>query len=140
MDKWFLCQYSRSIWEQGCYKKICRESRSGIQAEACGAASLVVADTSELAPGAFILTQNFDSMVTSLEASSISVDGLFLNADAGFDTVSFRNCLFKHDIFDNIDSNKRNGKNDVSFLDEALYIQSFVVERTNAWQDAFKAI
>ncbi len=89
---------------------------------------------------AFNLTQNFDSMVTSLKASNISVDGLFLNADAGFDTVSFRNYLFKHDIFDNIDNNKRNGKNDVSFLDEALYKQRFVVERTNAWLDAFKAI
>jgi len=70
---------------------------------------------------AFELTKNFDGMVTSLQQSTISVEGLFLNADAGFDTIPFRNCLFKHDILDNIDNNKRNGKNDVSFLDEALY-------------------
>ncbi|WP_430812483.1 transposase family protein, partial [Carboxylicivirga sp. 1411-1] len=89
---------------------------------------------------AFNLTQNFDSMVTSLEESNISVGGLFLNADAGFDTVPFRNCLFKHDIFDNIDNNKCIGKNGVSFLDEALYKERFVVERINAWLDAFKAI
>lgn len=89
---------------------------------------------------AFELTKNFDGMVTSLQQSNISVEGLFLNADAGFDTIPFRNCLFKYDIFDNIDNNKRNGKNDVSFLDEALYKERFVVERTNAWLDAFKAI
>ena len=89
---------------------------------------------------AFELTKNFDGMVTSLQQSNICVDGLFLNADAGFDTVTFRNYLFKHDIFDNIDNNKRNGKNDVSFLDEALYKERFVVERTNAWLDAFKAL
>ena len=89
---------------------------------------------------AFELTKNFDSMVASLKLSNIRVDGLFLNADAGFDTISFRNCLFKHDIFDNIDNNSRNGKNDVSFLDESLYKERFVIERTNAWLDAFKAI
>ena len=89
---------------------------------------------------AFELTKNFDGMVASLEQSNIGVDGLFLNADAGFDTVPFRNCLLKHDIFDNIDNNKCNGKNDVSLLDEALYKERFVVERTNAWLEAFKAI
>jgi len=70
---------------------------------------------------AFELTKNFDDMVTSLEQANISVNGLFLNADAGFDTVAFRNCLFKHDSFENIDNNKRNGKNEVSLVDDALY-------------------
>lgn len=45
---------------------------------------------------------------------------------------SFRNCLLKHDIFDNIDSNKHNGKNEVSFLDEAIYKEHFIIERTNS--------
>ena len=31
-------------------------------------------------------------------------------------------------MFDNIDNNKPNGKNDVSFLDEALYKECFVNE------------
>jgi hypothetical protein len=38
---------------------------------------------------AFNLTQNFDSMVTSLEESNISDSELFLNADAVIDTVPF---------------------------------------------------
>ena len=89
---------------------------------------------------AFELVENFDDMAESLKKSEIRIDGLFLNADAGFDTADFRNCLYKHDIIDNIDNNKRNGKNDVSFLDHLLYKQRFVIERTNAWLDAFKAI
>jgi transposase len=79
-------------------------------------------------------------MTDSLRKSGISFDGLFLNADAGFDSRPFRNCLYKHDIIDNIDQNKRNGKNDVSFFDDQLYKHRFVIERTNAWLDAFKAI
>jgi len=79
-------------------------------------------------------------MITSLEKSNIPVNGIFLSDDAGFDTKPFRNCLFKYDIIDNIDNNKRNSKNDVSFLDESLYRECFVVERTNAWLDAFKVI
>jgi hypothetical protein len=89
---------------------------------------------------AFELDKNFNDMTDSLRKSDIRIDGLFLNADAGFDTKAFRNCLFKHDIIDNIDQNKRNGKNDVSFFDELLYKQRFVIERTKARLDAFKAI
>jgi len=89
---------------------------------------------------AFELVENFDDMAESLQKSEIRIDGLFLNADAGFDTEAFRNCLFKHEIFDNIDNNNRNGKNDASLLDELLYKKRFVIERTNAWLDAFKAI
>lgn len=77
-------------------------------------------------------------MLTSLQQSNRRVKELVLNSD--FDKVSFRNGLFKHDIFVNIENNKRNGKNDVSFLDEALCNKRFVVERTNAWLDAFKVI
>ena len=86
------------------------------------------------------LVFHFDKMNDFLQKSDIRTDGLFLNADAGFDTFAFRNCLFKYDIIDNIDFNKRNGKNDVSFFDDILYKQRFVIERTNAWLDAFKAI
>ncbi|MCT4646713.1 MAG: transposase [Carboxylicivirga sp.] len=52
-----------------------------------------------------LILQNFDSMITSLKDSNISISGLLLNTYAGSNTVPFRNCLFKHDIFDNIDNN-----------------------------------
>lgn len=89
---------------------------------------------------AFQLVTNFEKMTEPLKFSNIRLDGLFLNADAGFDTKEFREHCFKNDIIDNIDENKRNGKYDASIFDELLYKKRFVIERTNAWLDAFKAI
>lgn len=67
---------------------------------------------------------------------------MFLNADAGFDTSDFRSYCYANDIFDNIDQNKRNGNSIEAYtvFDELLYKTRFVIERTNAWLDAFKAI
>jgi hypothetical protein len=48
-------------------------------------------------------------MVASLQRSHINTDGIFLNADAGFDTASFWEYCHNHGIIDNIDSNTRNG-------------------------------
>jgi transposase len=79
-------------------------------------------------------------MTVSLQKSHIRIDGLFLNADAGFATKAFRDCLYKYDIADNINKNKRNGQNDDSFFDDFLFQKPFLIERTNAWLDAFKAI
>ena len=79
-------------------------------------------------------------MLTNIAASGIRTDWLFLNADAGFDTKEFRESCFKNDIIDNIYKNKRNGGENESIFDELLYKQRFVIERANAWLDAFKAI
>ena len=88
----------------------------------------------------FELVTNFEKMIRPLKNSNIRLDGLFLNADAGFDTTEFREYCYKNEIVDNIKHNKRNGKNDASLLDDELYKQRFVIERTNAWLDGFKAI
>jgi len=91
---------------------------------------------------AFELVKTFDNMLRSVRMANISMKGLFLNADAGFDTLDFRSYCYANDIFDNIDQNKRNGNSNAGFtaFDELLYKNRFVVERTNAWLDAFKAI
>jgi len=89
---------------------------------------------------AFELVENVDKMLNNIRLSNISTDGLFLNADAGFDTKEFRVSCFKNDIIDNIDKNKRNGEENGSIFDNLLYKQRFVIERTNAWLDVFKAI
>lgn len=70
---------------------------------------------------AFELVEHFDQMAQSLQQSEIRIDWLFLNADAGFDTVNFRESLFQKQIIDNIDNNKRNGKSDSSLFDPLLY-------------------
>ena len=90
----------------------------------------------------FELENYFTKMLVDLEQSDIAINGLFLNADAGFDSITFRNLCFQKDIIANVDFNKRNSKNidNQPLLDDELYKERFCVERTNAWLDAFKAI
>jgi len=91
---------------------------------------------------AYQLEDTFNKMLHSIRSAKISTKGLFLNADAGFDTAGFRVYCYANDIFDNIDKNKRNGNSYESktVFDELLYKVRFVIERTNAWLDAFKAL
>jgi transposase len=48
----------------------------------------------------------FTKMIDDLEQSQIQTNGLFLNADAGFDSDAFRKICFSMDIIANIDFNK----------------------------------
>ena len=89
---------------------------------------------------AYGLVKTVGKMFGAIRASNIAVEGLFLNADAGFDTEEFRGFCNQNEIIDNIDHNKRNGKREAGIFDELLYKCRFVIERTNAWMDAFKAI
>jgi transposase len=77
-----------------------------------------------------------------LQAAGVSLDGLFLNADAGFDSEYFRNFCQNKGIIPNFDFNKRNAQNidNQPFKDELLYKNRFVIERSNAWIDSFKAL
>jgi transposase len=89
---------------------------------------------------AYDLENTVDKMLKKIQSSNISTDGLFLNADAGFDVEGFLAFFYWNDIIDNIDKNKRNGSESEHLFDSLLYKCRFVVERTNAWLDAFKAI
>jgi len=84
----------------------------------------------------------FIQMLADLKQAQININGLFLNADAGFDSKAFRFLCYKNDIFPNIDFNKRNARttDNQPLMDEILYQQRFAVERTNAWIDAFKSL
>jgi len=84
----------------------------------------------------------FNKMISDIQHSKIEINGLFLNADAGFDSQAFRKICFSMGITANIDFNKRNSKNsdNQALLDDQLYKERFCVERTNAWIDAFKAL
>jgi hypothetical protein len=83
-----------------------------------------------------------------LKEASISLDGLFLNADSGFDSDSFRETCYKENIIPNIKQNSRNSANRKSELaligtaifDEILYEDRTVIEHANAWIDGFKAL
>ncbi|MBI2270909.1 MAG: IS5 family transposase [Bacteroidetes bacterium] len=89
---------------------------------------------------AYELKENVQQMLQSIEASDIATEGLFLNADSGFDSKEFREYCVSKDIVGNIVLNPRNGSNEQYLFDALLYKCRFVIERTNAWLDAFKAL
>jgi hypothetical protein len=83
------------------------------------------------------------TMFETITSSGISLDGLFVNADAGFDSKEFRETCSEKGIFANVDFNKRNGGMDENYdylLDEMLYYERYSIERTNAWMDSFRSI
>jgi len=80
-------------------------------------------------------------IINTLKSSNISTDGLFLNADAGFDSDNLRIICEKEGIICNIDENKRNSNNDRDVLvDHELYKLRYSIERTNAWMDSYRSI
>jgi hypothetical protein len=81
-----------------------------------------------------------DILLQDIRHYTIATEGLFLNADSSFDTKKFPNYCYKNDIVPNIDQNKRNGNGVEYIFDELLYQWRFVIERTHAWMDGFKAI
>jgi len=90
----------------------------------------------------FEIEKNVRKMEADLAQAQINSNGLFLNADAGFDAKTLRDLCEELEIIANIDLNKRNSKNtDFEYtVDEELYKERFSVERTNAWIDAFKTL
>ena len=83
-----------------------------------------------------------DEIANDLKDADISVAGLFCNLDAGFDGKELRKALDSHDIISNVCPNIRNGGEPTEdyLFDEEMYKERWVIERTNAWMDGFKAI
>ena len=81
-------------------------------------------------------------LITMLQEAGIETDGLFLNADAGFDDERVRVICGAWGIIPNFDLNARNGSKwdrEVTF-DELLYKRRKVIEHAFAWLDAYKAL
>lgn len=83
----------------------------------------------------------FNQIIQTLEKANIAVEGLFINADAGFDSVSFIKYCESKNIIPNIILNKRNGTDrEDYYFDEILYRERYAIERTNAWLDSFRSL
>lgn len=83
----------------------------------------------------------FEVVTATLGQANIPVEGLFLNADAGFDSKEFRESCEGKEINANICFNKRNGNMDRDeYFDQELYRQRYSIERTNAWMDSFRSL
>jgi transposase len=90
----------------------------------------------------FEIKARFGEILRDIKTSKICTEGLFMNADAGFDSREFREFCYKNDVIANIDFNKRKSINPGNnyVFDDDLYKERFTIERTNAWIDAFKAL
>ena len=95
----------------------------------------------------------FDEVCGLLKAAGLSLKGLFLNADPGFDSANFVGACEKEEIIANVKANPRNWANSEPAVQESgthvfdgdLYADRSVIEphrRTdaNAWIDGFKAL
>jgi transposase len=84
----------------------------------------------------------FKELCALLQAAGIQTEGLFLNADAGFDSHAFRSLCAEMKIEANIAFNPRNGaaREDYTYFDELLFKRRTTIERANAWMDSFKAL
>lgn len=82
-----------------------------------------------------------EAITATLEAATIAVAGLFINADAGFDSENLLLACAKKEIIANVPCNKRNaGKDGDRLLDEQLYKERYAIERTNAWMDSYRSV
>lgn len=91
----------------------------------------------------FAIEASFGEWCALLEEAQISLDGLFRNADSGFDASVLREDCFRRGIEANIAQNPRSGKNEEApghYFDDELYRQRMAIERTNAWLDGFKTL
>ena len=75
-----------------------------------------------------------------LEEAGIEHKGLFLNADAGFDSKSLRDFLESKEIIANIKPNPRNGEQPDVYFGEELYKNRFKIEQANGWLDGYKGL
>lgn len=83
------------------------------------------------------LKNQFDILI----AAGIPVDGLFLNADAGFDGKALKRLCETYGIILNVAANKRNNRQldeNEAYFDELMYKERYKIERSNAWMDAYR--
>ncbi|QNF31210.1 IS5 family transposase (plasmid) [Adhaeribacter swui] len=90
----------------------------------------------------FEIKQVFEELRELLKEAGIETAGLFLNADAGFDSQEFRQQCSHHQIEANIAINPRKGEQAPEFVyfDEELFKRRMVIEQANAWLDSFKTL
>lgn len=90
----------------------------------------------------FDIENHLEELIGMLQGAGIETNGLFLNADAAFDTEKARKVCIHHGLIPNFDLNPRNGSkwNRDVYFDELLYQRRKVIERAFAWLDAYKAL
>ena len=91
----------------------------------------------------FAIETSFGELYDLVEEVRISLDGLFLHADSGFDASSLGDDCFRRGIEANIAQKPHSGQKEAaadSYFDEELYRQRTAIERTNARLEGFKTL
>ncbi|QMU30987.1 IS5 family transposase [Adhaeribacter radiodurans] len=88
------------------------------------------------------IRQVFEELGALLKEADIDIAGLFLNADAGFDSQVFRQQCSEMKIEANIAFNPRKGEpsEEYVYFDAELFKRRNVIERANAWLESFKTL
>ena len=85
----------------------------------------------------YAIEKSSEELFSTLNKAQIRTDGLFINADSGFDSETFRSVCNKWGIIPKVAFNYRNEETiDEYLLDDLRYKQRFIIERTNAWIDS----
>jgi transposase len=90
----------------------------------------------------FEIEEALREMIALLHQAGIDVHGVFLNADAAFDTALFRSICAEFGIEANVPINPRNDEalERDEYFDDELYKHRTVIEHTFAWLDSFKGL
>lgn len=92
-------------------------------------------------PLQYRIDAHLDELFQTLEKANISTNGLFVNADAGFDSKEFSSKCFEYGTIPNTAINPRKGNSDEMIIcDEMLYEQRYTIERANARLDSYRTI
>jgi len=91
----------------------------------------------------FQIQELFGEICGLLEEAGISLRGLFLNADAGFDSAEFVSACDSREIIANVRDNPRNSaslakepyQSGTHIFDAKLYTHRSVIEHASAWMD-----
>jgi transposase len=90
----------------------------------------------------FEIEEALREMIALLHQAGIDVHGVFLNADAAFDTALFRSICAEFGIEANVPINPRNDEalERDEYFDDELSKRRTVIEHTFAWLDSFKGL
>jgi transposase len=116
---------------------------------------LIVADKNGLVVGwsppisgehhdSYELKKTAQKIFDNMQSNGLSCDGLFLNADAGFDVKEFKQMCESRGIIPNVDKNVRRRQTDSEdqtyIFDNELYKNRFTIEQLNAWIDGYRTL
>lgn len=89
----------------------------------------------------FQIGGRLEELFVTLGQAKIATDGLFVNADTGFDSNRFRRKCLEYGIIANTALNPRNGSGDQNIVfDEELYENRYSIEKTNVCMDSYRTL